>query len=148
MKFSALRLLLLAFAFTPAVLLAQDTAQITGTVTDPSGAAVPGAQVTITRVGTRDNTHGAPTNSSGDFLFAALPVGSYDMSVTASGFKKYQVKGVVLQVGQKARTDITLVVGAAQETVNVEGTNVAQVETQSSDLSGVVAGKEITESTN
>ncbi len=53
MKFSALRLLLLAFAFTPAVLLAQDTAQITGTVTDPSGAAVSGAQVTITSVGTR-----------------------------------------------------------------------------------------------
>lgn len=144
MKLSALCLLLLAISFTPAVLLAQDTAQITGTVTDPSGAAVPGAQVTLTS-SEHGITHTAPTNSSGDFLFAALPVGSYDMSVTASGFKKYQVKGVVLQVGQKARTDITLVVGAAQETVNVEGTNVAQVETQSSDLSGIVAGKEITE---
>src|SRR5438270_8082986 len=144
MKFSALRLLLLAFACTPAVLLAQDTAQITGTVTDPSGAAVAGAQVTVT-----SSEHGitrtAPTNTSGDFLFAALPVGSYNMSVTASGFKKYQANGIVLQVGEKARNNITLAVGAAQEQVNVEGSNVAQVETESSDLGGVVNGKEITQ---
>src|SRR3954467_8012072 len=75
MKFSALRLLLLAFAFTPVVLLAQDTAQITGTVTDPSGAAVSGAQVTLRSVG-QGTTHTATANSSGDYLFSALPVGA------------------------------------------------------------------------
>jgi len=144
MKFSALRLLLLAFAFTPGLLLAQDTAQITGTVTDPSGASVPSAQVTVTSVA-QGTAHTVTATSSGDFLFAALPVGAYNLAVTAQGFKKYEAKGIVLNVGEKARTDVKLDVGATSETVNVEGTNVAQVETQSSDLAGVVTGKEITQ---
>src|SRR5437762_4377095 len=67
------------------------------------------------------------------------------MTVTAQGFKKYQASGIKLDVGAKARNDIQMQVGAAQETVNVEGTNVAQVETQSSDLAGVVTGKQITQ---
>ncbi len=96
-----------------------------------------------------DSEHGvtrtAPTNGSGDFLFAALPVGRYNMTVTAPGFKKYTANGIALQVGEKARNDVHMQVGAAQEQVNVEGTNVAQVETQSSDLGGVVTGKEISQ---
>src|SRR3954453_9876750 len=144
MKFSGLRLLVLAFAFTPAVLLAQDTAQITGTVTDPSGAAVPSAQVTLTSVG-QGTTRTATANSSGDFLFAAVPVGSYNLAVTAQGFKKYEASGIVLNVGQKARTDVTLAVGTSQETVNVEGSNVAQVETQSSELASTITGKEVSQ---
>src|SRR2546430_16616746 len=144
MKFSALRLLLLAFAFTPALLLAQDTAQITGTVTDPSGAAVSGAQVTLTNVG-QGTTRTANANSSGEYFFPALAVGSYDMTVTAQGFKKYQASGIKLDVGAKARNDVQMQVGAAQETINVEGASVAQVETQSSDLAGTVTGKQITQ---
>jgi hypothetical protein len=144
MKFSALRLLLLAFAFTPAVLLAQDTAQITGTVTDPSGAAVAGAQVTIVSV-EQGLTRTVNANSSGEYFFPALPVGSYNMTVTAQGFKKYQASGIKLDVGQKARSDVQMQVGAAQESINVEGTNVAQVETQSSELAGIVTGKQITQ---
>src|SRR5438067_4541302 len=107
MKASALRFLFLAFTFAPAVLLAQDTAQITGTVTDPSGAAVGNAQVTITSV-EQGTTRTATTNSSGEYLFAALPVGSYDMGVTAQGFKQYQAKGIKLNVGQKARNDVKM----------------------------------------
>ena len=144
MNASLLRLLLLAVAFTPAILLAQDTAQITGTVTDPSGAAVSGAQVTLRSVG-QGTTHTATANSSGDYLFSALPVGSYDMTVTAQGFKKYQASGIKLDVGQRARNDVQMQVGAAQETVNVEGSSVAQVETQSSELAGVISGKEVSQ---
>ena len=88
MKASALRFLFLAFTFAPAVLLAQDTAQITGTVTDPSGAAVGNAQVTVTSVA-QGMTRTANTNSSGEYFFPALPVGSYNMTVSAEGFKKY-----------------------------------------------------------
>jgi hypothetical protein len=144
MKSKLFRVLLCAFALCPIALVAQDTASITGTVTDPSGAAVANAEVTIT-----STEHGirrtATANGSGDYLFPALPIGSYDMTVTAPGFKKYEAKGIVLEVGQKARSNVQMQVGAAQETVNVEGTDVAQVETQSSDLAGVVAGKEITQ---
>ncbi len=113
----------------------QDTASITGTVTDPSGAAVSGAQVTLTSP-ERGITRTSPTNDSGDYLFGAVPGGSYDLIIAAPGFKKYQARGVKLQVGQKARADIALQVGAANTEVTVEGSTVAQVETQSSDLSG------------
>jgi len=143
-QFSRFLFLALVSVFAPAFLLSQDTAQLTGTVTDPSGAAVANAQVVIANEG-QGTTHTATSNSSGGYLFSALPVGKYDMMVTASGFKKYEATGIVLNVGQKARNDVTMAVGATQETVNVEGTNVAKVETQSSDLSGVVTGKQITQ---
>jgi hypothetical protein len=125
-------------------LFAQDTASITGTVTDPSGAAVKGAQVRVSSPG-RGIDHAVPTNDSGDYLVAGLPPGPVDVDVTAQGFKKFEAKGVILRVGQKARTDITLQVGASNTVVEVEGAAVAQVETQSSDLTGTVTGKQITQ---
>src|SRR5271167_1184718 len=134
-----------AFAFClPAVLFAQDTASITGTVTDPTGAAIPGAQVTLI-----SQEHGinraATSNSTGDYLFSALPIGSYNLAVSAPGFKKYQAAGIILRVAQKARVDVTMQVGAANTEVTVQGSTAAQVETQSSDLGGTINGKEITQ---
>src|SRR5437867_1378978 len=125
-------------------LFAQDTASITGTVTDPSGAAVKGAQVRVSSPD-RGIDHTVPTNDSGDYLVAGLPPGPVDVAVAAQGFKKFEAKGVILRVGQKARTDIALQVGASNTVVEVEGTAVAQVETQSSDLTGIVTGKQITQ---
>src|SRR5437899_188266 len=127
-----------------ASLFAQDTASITGTVTDPSGAAVKGAQVRVSSPD-RGIDHTVPTNDSGDYLVAGLPPGPVDVAVAAQGFKKFEAKGVILRVGQKARTDIALQVGASNTVVEVEGTAVAQVETQSSDLTGIVTGKQITQ---
>src|SRR5262249_52412226 len=65
--------------------------------------------------------------------------------VTAKGFKSYQAKGVVIQVAEKARVDVTLEVGQITESITVQGENVARVETQTSDLSGVVTGKQISQ---
>ena len=120
----------------------QDSASITGTVTDQSGAAVANAQVTLTSP-ERGVNRTSTTNQSGDYLFGAVPGGSYDLIIVAAGFKKYQAKSVKLEVGQKARADVALQVGAANTEVTVEGSTVATVETQSSDLSGTVSGKEI-----
>ncbi len=120
------------------------TGSITGTVKDPSGAAVAGASVVISN-SDRGINREMQTNSTGDFNQSALPQGSYDVIVTATGFKKFQAKNVVLDVAQKARVDVSLQVGAATTEVIVEGENVAQVETQSSELSGVVTGKQITQ---
>jgi hypothetical protein len=135
------------FAFViciPVVLFAQDTASITGTVSDSTTAAIAGAQVTLT-----SQEHGisrsATSNASGDYLFAALPIGSYNLTVSASGFKKYQSTGIILRVAQKARVDVTMQVGAASTEVTVQGSTAAQVETQSSDLGGTVTGKEISQ---
>lgn len=135
---------LLLMIFLPAVVSAQDTASITGTVTDPTGAAIANAEVTVTSL-ERGINRTTATNQSGDYLVAGLPSGAVNLSITAPGFKKYEAKSVILRVGQKARNDVALQVGAASAEVTVEGTNVAQVETQSSDLSGTVTGKQITQ---
>ena len=123
---------------------AQDTASITGTVTDPSGAAIPNAQVALKNPEHGVNRTGT-SNGSGDFLFASLPIGSYDLIVTAAGFKKYEAKGVILRVADKARVNVAMQVGTISTEVVVQGSEVAQVETQSSDLGGTVTGKEITQ---
>ncbi len=127
-----------------ASLFAQDTASITGTITDSSGATLPGAKITVsnTEHGINQST---TSNGSGDFLFASLPIGSYDLSVTSAGFKKYQVRGVVLRIAEKARVNVTLQVGAVDTEIEVQGSAVAQVETQSSDLGNTINGKEISQ---
>src|SRR5277367_1848841 len=120
------------------------TGSITGTVKDPSGAAISGATVVVTSP-ERGITRTTTSNSTGEYNESALPEGSYDVIVTAAGFKKYQAKNVKLDVAGKARVDVPMEVGAATTEVIVEGENVAQVETQSSELAGTVTGKEITQ---
>jgi Carboxypeptidase regulatory-like domain len=127
-----------------AAALAQDTGSITGTVKDPSGAAIAGAAVVVSS-SDHGITRSTVTNSSGDYNESGLPGGTYDVIVTAAGFKKFQAKAVKLDVAQKARVDISMQVGTASTEVVVEGTSVAQVETQSSDLTGTVTGKEISQ---
>jgi hypothetical protein len=126
------------------LLMAQDTASITGTVTDSSGAAVANAEVTVSAPDKGINRV-TKTNDSGEYLVAGLPSGPVNVAVSAPGFKKTETQAVVLRVGQKARNDVALQVGASSTEVTVEGTNIAQVETQSSDLSGTVSGKQITQ---
>jgi hypothetical protein len=130
--------------FLPMALLAQDTASITGTVTDPSGAAIASAQVTLSNA-----EHGinrtTKTNGSGDYLVSVLPPGTYNLIIEGPGFKKYEAKGIILRVAQNARANATLQVGAESTEITVEGTSVAQVETESNELAGTITGKEISQ---
>jgi hypothetical protein len=138
-----LRTVCFALAFSAAA-WAQDTASITGTITDPSGAAVPKAEVVVMNA-----EHGirrtSTSNGSGDFLFASLPIGSYDLTITVEGFKKYEAKGIALVIAQKARVNVALEVGTISTEVVVQGSEVAQVETQSSDLGNTISGREISQ---
>ena len=128
----------------PLVSRAQDSGSITGTVRDTSGAVIPNAEVKVSS-GAIGISRTSITNDDGDYLAAVLPPGVYDMSVTAKGFKAYQAKKIIVRVAEKARVDVTLQVGEMSENVVVEGSNVAQVETQTSEISGVVTGKEISQ---
>ncbi|MBI1739585.1 MAG: carboxypeptidase regulatory-like domain-containing protein, partial [Candidatus Koribacter versatilis] len=130
--------------FSATLLRAQDTASVTGTVRDSTGASVANAQVAVAAAD-RGINRATTTNSEGEYSVPGLPSGAYDITITAQGFKKYLAAGVVLRVAQKSRVDVSLQVGAATTEVTVEGVNVAQVETQSSDLSGTVTGKQITQ---
>jgi hypothetical protein len=122
----------------------QTSASLVGSVKDPSGATVANAQVTVVS-SDRGITRNTTSNADGEFAVPALSPGKYDLSVAAPGFKKFEAKGVVLEVGQKARVEVAMQVGAASTEVTVEGTAIAQVETQSSELAGTVNGKEISQ---
>ena len=117
--------LLILFAAT---LFAQGTGSITGTVRDNTGAVVAKADVTLTDTGTL-NALKTTTNNEGEYLFAAVPPGTYNLSVSAVGFNTCQANGIVLRVAQRARVDATLSVGEVKTTVTVEGAGATQVET-------------------
>jgi hypothetical protein len=139
-----------AIAFMAACLAAtaplygQNRGSITGTVRDATGAVLPNAAVAVTDVGT-GVTLKTTTNADGDYLVAGLPAATYNLKVTATGFKTFEATGVILNVGEKARVDASLEVGQITSEISVQGAGVAQVETQSSELSGVVTGKEISQ---
>jgi hypothetical protein len=96
------------------------TASITGTVTDPSGASVPGATVAATSV-ERGIVYTATTNDSGLYLIANLTVGSYTLKVEKSGFSSATHPAFVLTLNQVARIDVAMKVGQISETVEVSG---------------------------
>ncbi len=120
------RLGLAAFAFCLAVLLAvpafgqEVSAGITGRVTDPSGAAIVGATVTA-RDTDRGTTWPGQTNEEGIYAFPRVPAGTYELKVEAKGFKTAIRTGIVLEVNQRARVDLSMEVGALTETVEVTG---------------------------
>ena len=95
-------------------------AALNGTVMDPSGSTVPNAKVTITSPDT-GLTRSVQTTESGLYAFPRLPVGTYDLTVDASGFKGVKRSAIPLQVGAVATLDIRLEVGNAAEIVNVTG---------------------------
>jgi len=97
------------------------TASIIGTITDPSGAALPGATVTATSQ-ERGQTHTTLTNDSGLYRIAQLPVGSYTVKVEKGGFAVASYPAFVLTLNQVARVDVAMKVGQASETVEVTGT--------------------------
>ena len=140
--FSVLILILLAAAVFTAS--AQDiNGNITGVVTDPSGAVVPNATVTAIHTGTNARFT-ATSNADGVYTIRSIPVGIYDLTAEAAGFSKYEGKGIRLQVNETARVDVNLKVGTAAEAVTVTAEAV-NVDTTTATLKAVVDQKRIEE---
>ena len=97
---------------------AQGNATLTGTVTDPTGATVPGATVTATNIAT-NVADTSQTSGAGLYRIPSLPVGVYKLSIQATGFKSANVENIVLTVGQIVTQDIKLEVGTPTESVTV-----------------------------
>ncbi len=108
----------LVLAATPAWSQSSYTASARGTVTDPSGAAVPGAKVVLTE-SDRNIPHAVNTDEAGRYFLTALPPGKYALSVEASGFKKYSLSNIPLAVQQQATFDVNLQVGDIANAVEV-----------------------------
>ncbi len=117
-----------------------DRGTVTGLITDPSGAAVPGA--TITMKNTATNVEASTTaDPSGNYSLPNLTVGVYQMTVAAPGFRTHVRSGVQLQVNQVARLDIVMEVGEVTQTVNVVG-EVPLLQTESTDVGTTINSKQ------
>jgi hypothetical protein len=113
-------LLLIALIATSTAPAQTVTGNITGTITDQNGAILVGANVTATNTATGIQTQAA-TNDSGVYTIRFLPVGQYQVSVSAKGFVTSQYPPFPLEINQTVKVDGKLQVGAETQTVNVEG---------------------------
>ena len=114
-----------------------------GTVTDPSGAAIANAKITATSAET-GVIHTIRTNEVGQFVLPDIHIGHYDVKAEAPGLKIAEQKNIVLQVGDRARVDFQMQVGAATETVTVEAAAI-RVQTDTGEVSNVMTGQQLSQ---
>jgi len=117
--------------------------RIRGTVTDASGAAVVGAKVVLANEATNVSRE-AITNSTGEYLFLEVPVGTYSVQLQQTGFKKFLRKGVELHLNDVLNVDIAVQVGGAEQVVEVTG-ETPLLDTTSTQLGAVVNSRDATE---
>ena len=116
-------------------------ARIQGTVTDPTGAAVQGVKLTATNVGTNIN-YETVSKEEGSFVFLNLPIGTYRVTATSSGFRTFTAAGITLTLDQVYALNIKMELGQISEQVMVEAARV-QVETANTQLGTVITGDTI-----
>jgi hypothetical protein len=128
--------------FAGLALKAQQNSEIVGTVTDQTGAAVPGATLALTQKET-GFVYNATSNGTGAYTFNGLNVGNYDLKVTAKGFESYLKTGLPLNVSETLAADVKLTIGAETEEVSVSA-DALQVQTESNEVSTLISGEQVT----
>jgi hypothetical protein len=132
----------LAVIFSTLSAWAAITGSISGVVTDPSGAVVPGVTVVATAVSTNVQSK-AVTDAKGFYNLPTLQVDTYNISTSQAGFRDYQQTGIKIDANSALRVDITLQLGTVTNTVNVKS-DALQVETQSTQNGVLIDGTKIT----
>src|SRR5713226_6245024 len=130
------------FVLGPVVLHAQDVA-LSGTVTDPTDAVLPGVTVTAVHTAT-GNTFVGVTDTSGTYQITTLRAGSYTIKVELPGSSSVRRENVELLIGQHAQLNVKLTVGSLEESITVGGT-VPLVDLSQSKVSGNIDQRQITE---
>src|SRR5215831_1095223 len=125
-------------AFALSGMAQTDRGTITGTVSDASGAVIPGAMVEAKNTST-GAVYQAGSSETGNFTLPQLPVGTYELSATLPGFKKFVRPNLNVQIAQTLRIDVALEVGSAGEQVTVEAA-APLLKTESGEVSHVVSG--------
>src|SRR6267142_2473749 len=147
--FAVLALVLGTISFVGLLVLAppasaqKTSGTITGTVTDPSGAVVPAATVTVVSERT-GAVREVLTNEQGSFSFPELQAGTYSVTVNKAGFKKLPLRGVELHVADVTSLNLKMDMGAASETIEVESSPVS-VSTATGDVSNIMIGEQVRE---
>jgi hypothetical protein len=136
-------LLLMVMCSIAAVSQVSSTAPIAGAVTDPTGAVVSGATITVTSE-TTGNEYRATTASNGTYTVPALAAGVYRITIVAAGFKQAVVQGLKLDAGVPATANVTLEIGTATDTVVIQGSG-ELLQTQSANVSTTITGRQITD---
>jgi hypothetical protein len=136
-------LLVTLVTFAPVRAQGQSGGSISGTVKDPSGAVIAAARVSAFRTGT-SLVQTTQTNAEGVYAFPSLPVGSYEIDISASGFKPYKRTSLTLDVNSKLEVDADLQLGAATEQIVVHE-NALQVDTENTQMGDVISGPVMTE---
>jgi hypothetical protein len=128
--------------FSSVAVRAQFRAAVQGTVTDPAGAVVPGANVTLTsnETGKAQQTQ---TSDEGYFRFSGLAPGKYTLSAEQTGFKKSTVENVQIAAEETQGVGIILTTGEVAETVTVTGESVPQLDTETANIRGVITTAEV-----
>jgi outer membrane receptor protein involved in Fe transport len=142
MRSSFLAACLIVLSFSVTALGQELAATLTGTVTDSSGAVVPGASVVVHSQETGADVRTVATTGSGNFNITNLPAGRYTVTVRNSGFETFVANEVVLNVAEKHALDVQLKTGKASETVEVTAENV-QIQTTTAEESGTVTGEQV-----
>jgi hypothetical protein len=128
--------------FTSAPVHAQVfTASLSGVVSDPTSAAIPNAAVSIRNLGSNDIRR-TTSSADGRYTFSQLPPAAYEVDVEATGFKRFIEKSITLVASQAAEYNISLTLGEASETVEVQGT-AAALDTQSADRNVTLEGSAV-----
>jgi hypothetical protein len=129
----------------PMLLLGQELqGTLNGTVTDPSGAVIPNATVTIAQNGVNGASRTIQTNGQGSYTATGLPAGNYTVTVTAAGFQTYTAPNVTLFVAQTRAVNASLKPGSVSQTVTVNQSGVA-LDTSTSALAGTISGTQVRE---
>jgi hypothetical protein len=134
---------LLFCVLAPSGIWAQSTAQISGTAMDPSGAVLPGVEVTVTQTAT-GLTRTVITNETGSYVMPNLPVGPYRLEAGLPGFRTYVQSGIVLQVSANPVINAILEVGQVSETVEVQA-DANLVETRTTGISQIIDNTRVLE---
>lgn len=116
------------------------TASISGTITDATGAVVPGAEVVLTDTAT-NITRNATTDAVGHYTFISVTPGVYKVTVSASGFKQAVVLSFKADVGRAHLLNVTVQVGAVSEVVEVSATAAVELQTTDASVGTVIAGE-------
>ena len=131
--------IIVVFVLLAAVSLSAQTFRgtILGTATDPSGAVLPGATVTVKNVGTGlERT--TQTSADGSYSLPELPIGTYTVTVTLTGFQTFQATGVEVDVSGERRIDAHMKPGQVSTKVEVSADQLPMVETTTNTLGGVL----------
>ena len=118
-------------------------ATMVGTVTDPSGSVIANAKITAKNAET-GLAHTITTNDAGQYVLPDIHIGHYDVKAEATGFKAAEQKGIVLQVGDRARVDFQMQVGGATETITVEAAPI-RVQADSGEVSNVITDLQVSQ---